>query len=227
MLETVPIIPRTTGPVETVLCDDPDHNPMEGNVEFHLTYEGRLLGASEAKHKHAIRKVFHRQVRRLWDTHPYLITAKFGKWDGAEHVPADTLMRDGLAMLYPMGNYHFVPLVTQRLFLTCSLDILFLRSDPPGSVLQSGDIDNRLKTLFDALRKPTNTAELGGHLVPEECENPFFCLLEDDKLISHVSVVTDQLFEPTGSTFDTNDARLVIKVGIRPYYLMWGNVGFG
>ena len=136
-------------------------------------------------------------------------------------------MRDGLAMLNPMGNYRFVPLVTQRLSLTCSLDILFLRTDIPGSILQSGDIDNRLKTLFDALRKPSNTGELGGYLSPEEGEDPFFCLLEDDKLINHISVVTDRLFEPTGKDYDTNDARLVIKVGIRPYVVMMGNLGFG
>jgi hypothetical protein len=37
------------------------------------------------------------------------------------------------------------------------LNILFLRADIPGKVVQSGDIDNRLKTLFDALRMPQPT----------------------------------------------------------------------
>lgn len=51
-----------------------------------------------------------------------------------------------------------------------------------------GDIDNRLKTLFDALRLPNQTNELVGYDNPAPDENPFFCLLEDDSLITHVSV---------------------------------------
>src|SRR6266849_6098917 len=55
-----------------------------------------------------------------------------------------------------IGGKQFVPLVRQSLALACSLDILFLRREEPGSlILQGGDIDNRIKTLFDALKMPT------------------------------------------------------------------------
>ena len=41
----------------------------------------------------------------------------------------------------------------------CALDILMLRKGPPGRVRT--DIDNRLKTLFDALRMARSPEELG------------------------------------------------------------------
>jgi hypothetical protein len=38
---------------------------------------------------------------------------------------------------------------------SCSIDILFLHRDAPGRIVRSGgDIDNRIKVLFDALRVP-------------------------------------------------------------------------
>ena len=48
-----------------ILRADPDYRPEDGDMEFRLTYEGVLMGASKsstrAKHKHEIRCVFHAQ----------------------------------------------------------------------------------------------------------------------------------------------------------------------
>jgi hypothetical protein len=57
------------------------------------------------------------------------------------------------------------------------------------------NIDNRLKVLFDALRMPENTGELP-HTPPQSGEDPFFCLLQDDKYINEVTVTTDRLLLP-------------------------------
>ena len=102
-----------------------------------------------------------------------------------------------------------------------------MRPDYPGGVIESGDIDNRLKTLFDALRIPgPDTNELAGS-TPQEGENPLYCLLEDDKLITHVAVDTDTLLKPTGSDWNANDARIVITVTIQPVEFRWSNIVFG
>lgn len=132
-----------------------------------------------------------------------------------------------LASNFGCEDYRLVPLVTEELDLICSLDILFLRPDKPGSLIRSGDIDNRLKTLFDSLRIPRNKGELGG-ASPESHEKPFFCLLEDDKLITHISVSTDILLQPTSGkiSVDDNDVRLIITVKLRPTKLGWGNLDF-
>src|SRR3989442_17286 len=95
--------------------------------------------------------------------------------------------------------------------VACGLDILFLRRDQPGNLIQSGgDIDNRIKVLFDALRMPQNCDEVDGP--PEQDDNPFFCLLEDDRLIIDVKVTTDTLLTPMASDEHVNDVHLVIHV---------------
>jgi hypothetical protein len=106
------------------------------------------------------------------------------------------------------------------------INILFLRPESPGRVLKSGDIDNRLKTLFDALRIVHNADELGRYKAPADEEDPFFCLLEDDSLIDHLSVETDRLLQPIGEHFEVNDARLVITVNIRPTLQTSANIRF-
>jgi len=111
--------------------------------------------------------------------------------------------------------------------LLCSVHILFLRPDVPGGVIRSGDIDNRMKTIFDALRMPSGKDELGGYDTPSKGEDPFFCLLEDDSLISQASIETDTLLQPTGPDWEANDARLVLTVRLSPYRVTWGNIGFG
>lgn len=124
-----------------------------------------------------------------------------------------------------MFGYQFVPLVLESFSLLCSLDILFLRRDIPGSALHAGDIDNRIKTLIDALRPPRSQNELvGDDLVPKSDETPFFCLLQDDKQVSHFSVETDTLLTP-GT--DLRDALVVVSVELRPYYVNMFNLSFG
>jgi hypothetical protein len=107
------------------------------------------------------------------------------------------------------------------------LEILFLRPDRPGGLVWAGDIDNRLKTLLDALRIPEATENYSKR-TPSAGEVPFFCLLEDDKLITKVSVETDRLLEAVnGQLIDPHDARILVNVTLRPYELFLGNLHFG
>jgi|ERR1700733_10092796 hypothetical protein len=205
-------------------------------MRFHLTYAGPLHGSNtgspRARHKHEIRKVFHRQLKRLWDK-SWLNTAKFfdmSNMVGLAGMPETALpdvskpLRESLASLYKRGAYSYVPLVRQSAALHCGIDVLFLRPDVPGGIIQSADIDNRLKTLFDALRLPTHEAELGGYETPDTDEAPFYCLLEDDKLVSHVSVSTDVLLEPVEDQI--NDARLFLDIKITPYAVNLENLSY-
>jgi hypothetical protein len=194
-------------------------------MEFRLTYEGPLLAANtrnrRSAHKHEIRKALHPQLKQLWQATPHLREAT---------KPHDVLgspsLEEYLASQFTRVGYRFVPLVTEDLSLLCSLDILFLRPDRPGSLIKSGsgDIDNRLKILFDALRMPDSKEELGHYLVPAPDEDPFYCLLQDDKLITRLAVETDMLLRPISSP---NDTRLVITVRIRPHEWTWENIAFG
>jgi hypothetical protein len=190
-------------------------------MEFRLTYEGLLLatqkdpvsGQADARteHKRTLRRKFHLQLKRLWEINPYLKPGYPVEFDwGSNSIPRSTRLigssiAEYLAPRYQKNAYRCVPLVRRELSLICSLEILFLRPDPPGEILASGDIDNRLKTLFDALRLPKGEQELIGYDKAAADEIPFFfCLLEDDSLITHVSVETDALLQPTGPSLGMN-----------------------
>jgi hypothetical protein len=53
---------------------------------------------------------------------------------------------------------------------------------------------------------------------------PFYCLLEDDKLITHLSVTTDYLLEPG---HEVNDVHFVIIVRVKPTAVTLANIGLG
>ncbi len=212
-------------------------------MEFRLTYEGLLFGSSRtdtrAKHKHEIRRVFHGQLKRLFEIHPAFSNVQPTTQEEIDKLGELRLVQAAFARIessnkhfarlqeFERCGYHFFPLATRELSLLCSIHILFLRPDVPGGAIRSGDIDNRMKTIFDALRLPRGKSELGGYDKPGVDENPFFCLLEDDSLISHAAIETDTLLQPTGETWERNDARLIVTVGLSPYARLWSNVGFG
>lgn len=211
---------------------------VERRMRFRLTYQGLLLAENprgghinaRADHKQQIRKVLHPQLRRLWEINPYLASAKLPPIPGTKaRVFGRPLQKDsieGLAQRFSRHGYRFVPLITRDNGTVCGIDVLFLRSDPPGHLWNAGDIDNRLKTLFDALTMPRDVSQIGAYLHPAEGEDPFFCLLEDDALVTRVSVETDTLLQPTNSENNTADARVIITVTTSVTNVRGTNLGF-
>lgn len=213
-------------PSKRVWIGDPEETWGPFAMEFRLTYAGRLAGSGSATadHKQDMRRVFHRQLNRLWDSHPYFKDSE--AWTYRPPIESDTTSRKAqLASLNRRGNYRYVPIVLRELKLLCDLDILFLRPDVPGEIVKSADIDNRLKTLLDALKMPGNDLDLGRTTTPGASEDPFFVLLEDDSLVTRLAVETDTLLEPTGPGAGVHDARLVITVRLTPYHRLMGTMG--
>jgi hypothetical protein len=138
----------------------------------------------------------------------------------APSVSGYTTRIQQLGNFFRRGDHQFVPLVTEELKILCHLDVLFLRPGAPGETLNSGDIDNRIKTLIDALRVPDGVATK-----PQDDETPFFVLLQDDRLVTRLSVETDTLLQPTGVGAGPQDARLIITVRLQPYLRVIGTMG--
>jgi len=188
-------------------------------MEFRLVYEGSLKAsgnsARHVKDKHAIRRQFHRQLSNLYDNHYYLSKLKANSMNiRVEGVDVKTSFVEQQAQRFSRCGYRFVPLVQKYQSLICGLDILFLRRENPGDlILQGGDIDNRIKTLLDALRIPDDCNEVDGS--PQEGEDPFFCLLENDSLVTELNVVTDRLLAPLKDGQHQNEVVLVIKVKVK------------
>jgi hypothetical protein len=209
----------------------------ENRVEFHLLYNGPLHSAGyelQRSEKHSIRRSFHPQLKRLWRTTPNLYQMAVEHAYNNPHSSPDTAQSKdeifcmGLEEIGRNRNrngFNFIPLVTSPMCLRCSLDILFLRAEEKDYVLQGGDIDGRLKILFDALRMVPRGDELPPGTAPQDGEDPFFCLLEDDKLISEVRINTGQLLLlPHTKELDKHDVYLQITVSLnttQPHQYGW------
>jgi hypothetical protein len=201
-------------------------------MRFRLIYQGPLSGSGNSSKKtkqvQEIRDKIHPQLKFLWETHDALKRLRqtavvssgpmsdlaltdgpFKQYRDFEKRPIAAHEVDLCAEIIENGK-KYVPLVRKSLNLNCHLNILFLRQEDPGSlVLQGGDIDNRIKTLFDALRKPEGDIP---DRFPQQ-HDPLYCLLESDTLISGFDVDTDRLLLP--QTDQENEVHLVIEVLVR------------
>ena len=190
-------------------------------MPFRLTYSGPLRSDGSKEHKHEIRLAIHPQLAKLWDQKRWGYLRKLGYLTG----DGGTV---GISILHKVGNKDYACLYTERLELNVELDILLLRPEEPGRIVKHSkngnniDIDNRLKTLFDALQKPHNEQALPrGDLLnktPDICH----CVLSDDSLISHVSVTADTLLDAKND----DDVLLIITVTAIPIRPTIGNTDY-
>lgn len=213
-------------------------------MEFRLVYEGRLPAASRTetrnKDKDRIRRIFSKQLEELFNTHPTLMGWKQKDRSRQQLEREVDLSHEMLAKLTPGVLYSaielwamkfercgqkYMPLIAESRAVGVSLDILFLRRDQPGNLIVSGgDLDNRIKVLFDALRLPQNCDEA----FPDEDGSLIYTLLEDDRLIVDVKVTSDRLLTPRADDEHLNDVKLIIHVKtVILDSTKWGSLVFG
>lgn len=108
--------------------------------------------------------------------------------------------------------------------MVAKLDILFLRPSAPGDLIRNGgDLDNRIKLLIDGLRVPSEQ-ELPVGEVPQDDEDPFFVLLEDDALVVSFGVETETLLQ-SNLTTSQQYVELIIRVEMAPRKSSMANLG--
>ena len=158
-------------------------------MQFTLHYRGDLKSNANPAFKQELRRHIHLQMKKQWQLEPLRSFNDF--LDRPERGS------DEISVLTELHGFVFAPLVCQRLYLVAELDVHMLWPQAAGAIITSGgDIDNRLKTLLDSLKMPSEPAALPKDIVPQLGETPFFCLLEDDSLVTRLSVDTDYLLEP-------------------------------
>lgn len=218
-----------------------DNSPVKKMLEIRLVYQGVLPASDSDKchspEKHAIRRYLHKQLLNAWTfKNPLRERAGFvfpatKRMSQRRMIPSGGEF-DQDELIQSLGNKRYLPIVSSELCLTCELDILLLSRDLTG-VIRRGDLDNRLKTLLDALRMPRIGENSDGD------EDPLCCLLEDDKMISRLTVTDDLLLadaeqvvrDPRIDIFgeavtSTNHVFAVIRASIKPTRIMTGNLDF-
>ena len=191
---------------------------------FRLAYRGELPASGQTQRSAAklrkrtellqqIRRHFHPQLRELWEQEP---VKSHKKYIDPNYKPNDCLVLENV------GGFTYAPLITQRLKTYAELDVLMLRPSPPGRLIEhGGDLDNRIKTLLDALRMPRSQNEIPEGDQPGKDENPFFCLLQDDALVTRLIVDADRLLDSKNE----KEVMLVVKVIVRAEQLTFANMG--
>ncbi len=206
-------------------------------MKFTLTYDGELPStgnhSKKIETKWEIRKHFHPQLEELWQVHPalrqlqkhgsvmakgrhvYVMMESHHEYEAGVPPALDyarPLADDqiDLCALISRGAREFQPLVRKSFALTCGLKILFLRRGPAGKVYQGGDLDNRIKTLLDALAIPPHREHV---LNDPTITDPILCLVEDDSLITGLSVETERLLSRPNTP--ESEVRLIIEVDVR------------
>jgi hypothetical protein len=187
-------------------------------MEFTLYYKGQLRSGNAKgirKLKHHLRMHFSGQLYQLWRH----------KEDRARQFYRAIPDVSKNAHTFKVGAFRFVPLVTKGGI--AELEIIMLRPEAPGSVISSGgDIDNRIKTLLDGLCLPT-AHQIPPRASPAETDEVHLCLLEDDRLVTRLSVETQELLE---ANVNAKEVVLLIKVrarDIREIEPRIGNLSFG
>jgi hypothetical protein len=177
-------------------------------MRFTLTYKGDLSPSgnkSKPTEASRIRNEFHDQLADLWDGHVILRqlarTARTYpdiQWLGTKNYPIPELpdwkgpipplepgQTDYCAAINVPRVGNFIPLIRNSLHLACAIDILFLRHEEPLNLMKhGGDLDNRIKTLFDALKMPENQNQQQAEMTAD----PLYVVLEDDILVSDLSI---------------------------------------
>jgi hypothetical protein len=191
-------------------------------VEFTLYYRGPLKANSGPKEKHRLRQHFHGQLKELWRQVPlseyrqHLDPNHRERPLGLEHEQTLTVART-------VGEFTFAALICDLFAMMAHLSITLLRPEPPGRIVtQSGDIDNRLKTLLDALKVPDHLQALPKGAAPSADERPFFCLLEDDNRISGLNIRTDRLLDPLAHP---SEVVILMQVETKRIGTTWYNMG--
>lgn len=197
-------------------------------MEFMLRYRGPLPTGRRWHIERHIREAFDGQLIDLCQRDPRFRKAL------APTLPCGTMK--GRAVVFPdqaqpeffrvsVGGADFVPLVTRNHGLIAKLDIIFLRRDEPGEIVHDGgDLDNRLKTLFDALRIPHSEQEVDAKAaLPSQAT---YCLLEDDSLITRLSIDTQRYLGPLLDGEKDTDVALDIRVTVESGRPRMGNVTF-
>ena len=185
-----------------------------------LDYEGRLPtpqpGDQCTEWKQKIRQAFSEQLDGYWTTDAKLIATLNAAGGFGEGVIAGnmvTLERWRPFWKVLIHGYQTSAIVTRQNGLLCHLHVDLRRREEPGQIiLRSGpaaDLDNRLKVLFDALRVPHQPKDVPAHMHGTGSVD-LFCLLEDDSLISELSIKTHKWTRP----LKANDSPDTVRISL-------------
>jgi hypothetical protein len=180
-------------------CEFINHYESAGAIykveTFTLRYQGHIPSGGKtgkAEDKHRIRTAFSVQLGKKWTQTRLWNQYMEMNPPFAQHRPGQFCSPDYMLPFFRVSKCGLTiyPLVTAHNGLWCELEI-WLSVFEPRLLSPTGDIDNKIKIVFDALRMPQVDQE-----IPDSMRGPgsdtLYCLLEDDTLIRKFSVEAEE-----------------------------------
>lgn len=166
-------------------------------MKFKLVYVGevKINPKKRSQHLQDIRNVLSPQLKRLSEISPY-------------NVIKEKLQKKGKA-IKTVGGVKFFPLITPDLDLLAELDIQILH--PELLETPKADIDNRMKTLLDALKRPQSQHEISENIDKDEV---VYTLLDDDHLVTKMTINTSHLLYKEEMPKKNRDYELLIIITV-------------
>ena len=177
-------------------------------MEFTLYYKGKLKSNGNTKEKQRIRNYFSNQIKKLWDQEPLINFKQF-------------LDDETDAFSRQIKGVKFSSIINNEFHYVADIDIVLLHNEPIYKMIKNGgDIDNRIKTLLDALKMPSRD-EFPVMLRENNENDRIFCLLHDDSLVSSLKITAKQYL---GSEINDNEVILLIDVHARKISTLLGGM---
>lgn len=174
-----------------------------------LTYKGQIQGnARKQSDVWRLRRSFHDQLLKLRSTEQFEYVQKC----------SDPQSPDGYIGI-DIGDSRYIPFVTSKMRTRCSLYVRVLRGIRQyNPVLGNVDLDNRIKTLIDALRSPQQIGEL-----KDSDKTVSLVLLQDDSLIDGITVKSDHYLAED----DESVVFAIVTANIHLSHATWDNLHLG
>lgn len=168
-------------------------------MKFTLTYQGALPPSGRPPIKFQIRRSLSPQVKALWEREEFARSRAEGNESNRQSTT--------------VSGRVYRPLIIRNRHVEIDLSVLLLRRDHPASlVFSGGDIDNRIKTLFDALQPPQSVQESGEVDARDgDDRQDLFTLVEDDRIITGLAVQSERWLSPG----DPEEVLVVLGVSLK------------
>lgn len=148
-------------------------------MEYLIIYHGNLPSNGSKDDKGKIREILNDQIKKIWDTDQYKNLMKSRQ--------SNKKVKD---MYVSVADINYLPMISSKIKLYCHIKIEYFSNRSPSEIFTDGDLDNKLKTLFDGLRAITSKQEK-----TYEKENQlYYTVLEDDNLVKGLTIETHQIF---------------------------------
>jgi hypothetical protein len=202
---------------------------QEPEMRFSLKYEGPLKSSNSRKthvaDKNRLRWYFSDQLERLIErgnfsrlplNETYRAVKKrdlIGPVEGGIKLNLKNVSGSSLS------NIWYFSAIDRSFDVACSLNVRMDRRERPGHLFETsgentGDLDNRFKTLFDALRMPHSEDEARPN-EDDPAKSYCVCLFEDDSMVSNLTVST----HPSLEELPPGHIKLTIDIEIKAHDL--------